>query len=199
MIPNTQVMLRPVDPFAHGGDQAAMVQADGSFSITNCDAASYAVRFTAPTGTYVKSIMFNQQDATTHPIDLSRGAGGELAIVVRPGAASVTATVQESNEPGAPLDVVLIPDLWTENGLMPVLHATSKDGKFSFNGIPPGHYTAVAARGVEADLWRNAAFVRAMRERGASIELAENDQKIVSTPEVTGGEIDRIELQLGLY
>jgi hypothetical protein len=204
-IEKIDVTLRPVDLVAASGCQTIRTQPDGTFAITNCDAANYAVRFSPPSGTYIKAIAFNGQDAMTHPIDLSRCSGGELKIVIRPGAASMTATVGDStalspiNQSSKSFDVVLIPDSWTENELIPVIHAAGRDGQFSAVGLAPGHYTAIAATGVDRRLWESAAFVHQVQARGAGFELAENEQKQVVVAQLTEDEADRMELQLGLY
>ncbi len=198
-----RVTIRPVETGAIGGFQSAEIQPDGTFTLTNCDPANYAVRFLPPSGTYVKSIVFNQQDAMTHPMDLSRGSGGELTIIVRPGAASVAGTLdssapQEANGSQKSFDVALISDLWDENGLVPVRSASSRNGSFSMNGIPPGHYSVIATSGVDMRLWENAKFVNEMQFHGVGIDLAENDQKQLTVPYLTYDEIDQLESRLGI-
>ncbi len=198
-----RVTLRPVEAGAISGSQSAEIQPDGTFVLSNCDPANYAVRFLPPSGTYVKSIVFNQQDAMTHLMDLSRGSGGELTIIVRPGAASVTGTLdssasQDASESQKSFDVALISDLWDENGLVPVHHATSKDGHFSVSGLSPGHYSAVATTTVDMRLWDNVKFVHEMQTRGVGIDLAENDKKQLSVPYLAYSEIDLLQSRLGI-
>lgn len=117
-------------------------------------------------------------------------------IVVRTGSASITASVQGSNKV---LDMALIPDTWTADGLAPVMHAVSKDGTYTVAEIPPGHYTAVAVTNIEQHVWQSAEFVHAKEAKGVGIDFAENDQKNIVAPVLTADEIDAIELQLGLY
>ena len=76
--------MRPVETAAVGVSQIAEIQPDGTFTFTNCDPASYAVRFFPPSGTYIKAILFNNQDVNTQLMDLSRGTGGQMTLVVRP-------------------------------------------------------------------------------------------------------------------
>jgi hypothetical protein len=192
------VMLRPVEPTGASGCQSAETQPDGTFRITNCDVAAYAVKFSPPAGTYVKEITFNAQDALTHPIDLSHCSGGELKIVIRPGAAAVTATIKDSDS-NKSFDVFLIPDTWAENELIPVVHAIGKDGKYSALGLTPGRYSALAANGIDPHLWENAKFIQQVKARGAECDLAENEQRQLVIPQLTEAEITQIELQLGLY
>jgi hypothetical protein len=200
-----EVILKPVEPVVLTGYQKAQIQPDGTFAITNCEAANYAVRFSPPAGTYIKSIVFNGQDAMSHPLDLSRGSGGEVDIMLRPGAASVVATIQDSGEPAKKgtatpeMDVVMIPDSWAENGLIPVLRAAHKDGRYAVGGMAPGHYSAVAAAGVDPRLWENPVFVHEMEARGLPVDLVENDQKQIVLPVLTGQDVDQIELRLGIY
>ena len=205
-IGNGRVTIRPVEAGAIGGPQTVEIQPDGSFTFTNCDPASYAVRFLPPAGAYIKSLVFNQQqDALTHLLDLSKGTGGDLTIVVRSGAASVTGAIADapvSQDASGSLqklfEVALISDLWEENNLVPVRHASSKDGHFSMNGIPPGHYSAIATTGVEMRLWENGKFVREMQARGVGVDLAESDQKQISVPYLSFDEVDQLQSRLGI-
>jgi hypothetical protein len=190
------ITLRPIDAEAASGYQTAPVQPDGSFSLSNCDAAHYAVVYKPPAGLYIRSISFNGQDAMTHVMDFASTSGGELKIVMKTGAASVMASVQNATEPA---DVILIPDNWTPNGLVPVIHSVSKDGHFSALGIAPGHYSAIAVWGVARHLWDNAAFVNQMQARGTQFDLAESDQKQLSVPRLSEDDLNQIKLQLGLY
>jgi hypothetical protein len=199
-----RVVISPVETAAIGGSRTAGIQPDGTFAFTNCDPASYVVRFLAPSSTYVKSISFNDQDVSTQLMDLSRGTGGQLTVVLRANPAALSGTITDAplaeGANGAPklYDVALIPDLWRENGSVPIGHATSKDGRFSFSGIPPGHYTAISYSGVESRLWEVAKFVREMQSRGVGIDLAENDQKQIAVPYLALADIDQIEYRLGI-
>jgi hypothetical protein len=203
-LPKGKVTIKPVDADAIGGPQTADIQPDGTFVFTNCDPASYLVRFLPPPGAYVKSLEFNKQDALTHPMDLSRGSGGELTIVLHPGTATLAgslldpAGVPDAGGEQKAFDVTLISDLWEENGVVPVRHATGKDGRFSFTGIPPGHYSAIATTGVEMRFWENAKFVHEMQSRGVAVDLAENDQKQLAVPYLTYEEIDQLQFRLGI-
>ncbi len=68
-----------MDPIAPSGSVAAKIQADGSFSMKNAD-ITYAVRYSAPSGMYVKSMELNGQDALSHYLELSSIGGGGMKI-----------------------------------------------------------------------------------------------------------------------
>lgn len=191
-----EVKLEAVDPIAPAGSLVAKIQAAGSFSISNADAVTYAIRYTPPAGMYVKSIELNGQDALLHYLELSNSAGGGMKIVLLPGPGSVTAS-QGSNSTAS--DVILIPDFWTDSELTPVVHLASNGNGFSAIGLAPGGYTAVATAWLDRQNWANDAFVQEMRSRGTSFSLRENEQKVITAVEVGSDEINRIELQLGLY
>jgi hypothetical protein len=199
-----RVTIRPVETAAIGVPQSVEIQPEGTFTLTNCDPASYAVRFFPPSGTYVKAILFNNQDVNTQLMDLSRGTGGQMTVVVRPNPASLSGTITDSaptaDASGAQqsFDVALISDLWTENGIVPIRHAHSKDGRFTASGIPPGRYMAIATTAIDGHLWEIAKFVREMQSRGVGIDLAESDQKQVAVPYLTLAEVDQIQARLGI-
>lgn len=190
------VKLEAVDLIAPAGSLWAKIQPDGSFYLSNADAVTYAVRYSPPSGLYVKSIELNGQDALSHYLDLSSSAGGALKIVLQPGAGSV-AVSQGPNSTAS--DVILIPDVWIDSNLTPVVHLTSNGSGFSTAGLTPGGYTAVATAPLDRQTWAVDAFVREMRSRGTSFTLHENEQKIITAAEASKDEINRIELLLGIY
>jgi len=196
-VANGVINLRPAEAFASGLTQMAHFNPDGSFTVTDCDPAKYLVRVFPPAGTYVKSIVFNQQDITTELLDLSKGSGGDLTVTIRPGAATLTGTVS-SSESQTLFDVALIPDSWLPNGLTPVRHAATKDGRFTFSNVHPGRYTAVATTGVDNKFWEMAPFLREIAAHGVPVDLVENDQKQINVPYVTFAEIDILRSRLGL-
>jgi hypothetical protein len=196
LIKSGEIKLEAVDLIAPTGSLVAKIQADGSFSISNADAVTYAVRYSPPSGMYAKSIEVNGQDALSHYLDLSSSAGGEMRIVLRPGAGSVTV----SNGPNSTSSqVTLIPDFWINSSLTPVIYLAPYEKAFSATGLTPGHYTAVATARLDQQTWANDAFVQEMRSRGTPFELRENEQKLITPAEVSKDEINRIELQLGIY
>ena len=193
-----RVTIRPVEPSAPGISQAADIRPDGTFVFTNCDPSNYVVRVSPPSGTYVKSIVFNQQEITAQMLDLSRGSGGDLAVTLRPGPASLSGTVSDSGAAGTLFDIALIPGNWAPNGIAPVRHLATRNGRFSVNDLVPGHYTLVATTGTENILWENASFVHNMESQGVGLDLAENDKKSVSVPFVPFAAIDQLRSRLGL-
>ncbi len=196
-----RVLIKPAEAFAIGGPQTAEIQPDGTFTLTNCDPVSYSVRVFPPSGTYVKSIVFNQQDISNQLMDLSKGSGGELTVTVRQGMASIAGTISDASstaEGSTLFDIAFIPDGWVPTGLVSIRHAASKEGHFSAANLPPGHYNAVATTGVDAPLWEIASFVHALAERGAGVEVTANDQKNLTVPFVTFAEINELRMHLGL-
>jgi hypothetical protein len=191
-----EVKLDAVDPIAPGGSVVAQIQADGSFSISSADAVTYAIRCVPPAGMYVKSAELNGQDALAHYLELASGVGGGLKILLRPGAASVTFSKPPESKAS---DVVLIPDVWIDSNLTPVVHLAAHGNVFTASGLTPAGYTAVATTTLERQTWANDAFVQEMRSRGTAFSLAEGEQKVISPPEFNRDEIDGIELRLGIY
>jgi hypothetical protein len=195
-----EVKLEAVDPIAPAGSVVGQIQADGNFSLSSADAVTYAIRCVPPAGMYVKSAELNGQDALAHYLELGSGVGGGLKILLRPGAASVS--VSKAPESKA-TDVVLIPDVWIDSNLTPVVHLVSRGKAFTASGLTPGGYTAVATAGLDAQTygqaWANDIFVQEMRSRGTTFSLGEGEQKVISPPEFNRDEIDGIEFRLGIY
>ena len=196
-----RVRIKPAEPSSIAASQIADIQPDGTFTFSNCDPVKYSVGVSPPSGTYVQSIVFNQQDIGTQFMDLSKGSGGELSVTVRKGLATVTGSVADaSSTPEGSLlfDIAFIPDLWVPNGLAYVHHVQSRNERFSAANLPPGHYAVVATTSVDSRSWEIPSLVHALAERGIAIELAENDQKSLTVPYVTLAEINDLRTRLGL-
>ena len=127
-----------------------------------------------------------------------------MTVVVRANPASLSGTIidpistADASGTKQSFDIALISDLWTENGIVPIRHAHSKDGRFTANGIPPGRYTAVATTSLDPHLWEIGKFVREMESRGVAVDLAENDQKQVVVPFLALEDVDQIQSRLGI-
>ncbi len=144
----------------------------------------------------MKSLVFNQQDITNQPMDLSRGSGGELIVTLRPGPATLKGTV--SATPDTFYIVTLIPEGWTPNGSAMIRHVASSGGHFTAANLPPGHYSIVATTGREANFWDIPSFVHEMEARAVGIDVSENDQKSVAVPYLNLTDVNEIQTRLGL-
>ena len=60
-----------------------------------------------------------------------------------------------------------------QNGvLVPIAKTTSDDeGRFRFEGIPPGDYRLFCWEDVQIDDWRNPAFLTAVQDRGKTVRV----------------------------
>ncbi len=94
---------------------------------------------------YVEAIRYNGVESTDGVITLAPGA--ELQIVVDDQPASLSGTVQNGNSPAPLASAVLV--RWPITRINPLAPyqftvRSDGDGKFTFTGLPPGEYRALA-------------------------------------------------------
>jgi Carboxypeptidase regulatory-like domain len=201
----TRIMLLPLEPVVLSTrPKYTTVKPDGSFVFENLDPSKYLIRASAPPGTYVQSIRYNQQTVTVQPIDLTSGSGGELHVILRNGAAQVEGTVQsasaETETGSAPATgiVLVLPDSFAADG-WGAQTAPVRDGKFSIDSAQPGHYTAFAIQRYDRDLWRNTDFLREVSTQGISLEVGENTQEHIALTEITEEQVNQAAVRAGIF
>src|ERR1700761_6302316 len=97
-----RVTLMPMASAPVGGFQTVAVQGDGTFTLENVAPGEFSVRVVGtPSGTYLKSVLYNRQDVTLTGIDLTQGGSGEIDVVLRTGAGEVDGAISGGLGKGA--------------------------------------------------------------------------------------------------
>lgn len=148
-VPRATVSFTPVD---RGPELRAdfQTEGDGSFRSYNLLPIVYSVDIGGlPEGFYVKSIQFQGRAVPDWRVDLSSGAGGELAFEVASDGGEVTGKVEK---PGA---VVQIFQAGADSARS--VRADAR-GEFRFGSLPPGDYSVIAWDDLDDDLAQYAPF-----------------------------------------
>ena len=180
-----RVRLTPVeDPTPYYAQ--AEVMPDGTFAIPGSFAGPFRIDVEGlPAGAYLKSAAYGKQDALG-VLNLAFQPGDEkLAIVLGANGAQISGAVRD--EDGKPLDgvVTLIPDPpQPQKASLYRLAETAENGRFQFQGIPPGKYRLYAWEEFESGAQFDPEVTAPFQPRSVSIEVTEGERKEVTLPRI---------------
>ncbi|HTU48093.1 MAG TPA: carboxypeptidase regulatory-like domain-containing protein [Bryobacteraceae bacterium] len=192
-----RVNLMPTGAGAVGGFQTVAAQGDGSFRLDNVPPGEYTVRVVGtPSGSYVKSVLYNRQDIMTAGIDLTQGGGGEIEVILRTGTGEVDGTISSATATHTTM-MVLAAETLGADGSGVFFGNMQASGNFVIGNVPPGRYYAFAVERW-SPLWQNPDFLRQMQNQGASVDVAENGRVQVQLPVITTDQVQAAAMPLGL-
>jgi len=169
-------------------NRGGRVTAD-AFQIANVAPAVYCVSASPMAeGLYVKSVRFGDTDITRKPLDLTKGGGGTIDILLSPHAADVTGTMR--NAGGVPMQGIRV-SLWPRDGAGwdavggVKSGTTDQKGTVLIGNLPPGDYYLAAWEDASDGLVEYSEFRRRFEREAARIHLDENshlaaDLKLIS-------------------
>lgn len=176
-LPDLQVSLEPRGEGVIGGDASVSVKKDGSFNIDNVRPGRYQLSVSGLTDArYVKAAYLGEKDITRSDVDLTRGAAGEIKIVVSAAGGKVDGVVlDDQQEPVKTAMVALVPEprFRDQNQLFKFV-TTDQNGKFSLRGIAPGQYKAFASKEIDPDSYRDPETVASFDGLGQALTVQEN-------------------------
>jgi hypothetical protein len=160
-------------------------QGSGAFTFARgLDPSTYRVHFShLPTGTYLKSIRYGNQDAIHAPLDLTGGGGGTLDILLSSKVATVSGDVKKA---GVVVTVwPRIPEL--DGGVKSV--STDQDGHFEISDLGPGDYYLAAWEEIDHDLLQAPTFLARFQSEVSTITVEEGarvsaDAKLITRERV---------------
>jgi protocatechuate 3,4-dioxygenase beta subunit len=176
---------------AMGGSTGGRTKGDGTFSISNAAAGVYTVTVLGiPENCYLKSIRFGDEDALANGLNLARGAGSSVDIVLSPSAGSVEAVVLDAKQqPATGVYVVAVPEgARADSQQYYKMGVTDPYGRASLKGLAPGDYKLYAWEGVEANAWQDPDFRKQYERSGESISIRENGRESKQLTVLTGGD-----------
>jgi protocatechuate 3,4-dioxygenase beta subunit len=176
------VGLQPMVSTPLGGNTSSQVYADGNIKLEGALPGRYYLGSAAPQGTYIKSVRFNGTDVTRTPIEVPRGGGGTLEILLAKNPAGISGTVQ--TEKGDPMPAVVV-SLWPQDpdqasaagGVR--TFTTAQNGTFQAQGLRPGTYYVAAFEVIDSGLVQARDFLTQLTGDATKVELKEG-----STPSV---------------
>jgi hypothetical protein len=183
-----RVMLRSNSVQVAGAPPASPVQADGTFTLQEAGQDDYRLMVSGlPRNAYVKAARLGGVDVLSDGLRLDRQPGGPLEILVSLNTGIAHGVVQgERQEPAANVTVVFVPDAARRNRLdLYRTTSTNAQGKFHFEGLPPGDYTVFAWEDVETGAWHNLDFIRQFEGRGKPLRIDERSASNIELRVIT--------------
>jgi len=176
---SVNISLMPQGPMPMGG-AFARVKDDATFALENVNADNYTITVRGlPPTFYVKSIRMGDADGLEAGLDLTRGAGGVLDILVSPSGGEVDGSVADpKGQPAPGATVVLVPDTrHRERQDLFKTAASDTSGHFSLKGISPGEYKLFAWEDVEMGAYQDPEFLKPFESRGESVTIREGSHE----------------------
>jgi len=129
------------------GGAWARVKKDGTFEMLDVPDGSFAFSINGlEEGWYIKAVRLGGADILTKGLEVEKGeSGGTIEVVLSKGGAQLEGSVKQDDKPMVGVRVRITPDPETPyNRLRSRSTSTDQGGHFSFIGIAPGHYRAIA-------------------------------------------------------
>jgi hypothetical protein len=165
------------------------LQPDGRFVIGNVIAPlQYRVAINClKEGFYLKEARYGGEDVVGRAFHIAATEPRTLDIVFAPNAAAVEGVVTDDRLAPAPGSrAVLVPanrariDLYRSE-------IVGRDGRFTFEDLPPGDYKVFAWDGIEDYAYFDADLMRQVEDRGETIHLLEGARQRVTVRSIPGG------------
>ncbi len=127
-----------------------------------------------PGNLYIKSMRHGAANVLTNGLHLKGGTDSPLEIVLAPATGVVSGEVVDARSGPMPnIVVALVPDL-PEFRNVPTYYkngTTDYNGRFQFNGVPPGEYKLFAWEYTQQDSWQNGDFLRPYENTGKPVRI----------------------------
>jgi Carboxypeptidase regulatory-like domain len=127
----------------HGG----RVKPDGSFELKNVPEGNYAIQVYGEDESrwYVKSARLGSDDVLEHGLEVEKGTGGTLEIVISAARAQLDGSVTQDEKPVVGARVRIVADSETPYNRMRRRDTTTdQNGQFVLSGVAPGKYRVTA-------------------------------------------------------
>jgi protocatechuate 3,4-dioxygenase beta subunit len=182
-------------PMGGVGFAGAVVKEDFSFNITDILDGRYRLNvFGIPPEAYLKSARLGTEDVLEKGLLVSGTRKlPALDVVLSSRGAKLTGTVNDKDDkPQAAATVVLIPDDQPK-GIPPLFKTSSTDqnGKFSLQGIRPGHYKLYAFEQIETGAFQDPEYMKKFSDSGHSFNLAENAQETITLKAIPAADVEQ--------
>ena len=134
-----------------------------------------------PEDAYVKSARLGSTDVLTNGLRVDGPIQESLDIEAGLAAGQIEGRVVDgAQKPLSALRVVLVPDKEQRNRLDLYRNVLSDtEGRFRFQGLPPGDYKLFAWEFADKDFWLDADFLRLYEDKGTSVHIKEGSKEVL--------------------
>jgi hypothetical protein len=184
-----RVVATPAErPLAANLTQTATgtVDASGRFTVPGVLPGAYRITASgAGNGWSLESSVVGGQDSLDFPVEIGPGqaaTGGVITFTDRRTQLSGTLT-NERGQPAPSFTLILYAadeQFWGPQSRRILPTRPDTDGRFTFNGFPPGEYKLAVLADVETGAWFDPAFLQQMEGAAISITVAEGEKKVQS-------------------
>ncbi|HUR19840.1 MAG TPA: carboxypeptidase-like regulatory domain-containing protein, partial [Vicinamibacterales bacterium] len=169
----------------------AAADANGRFTFTGISPGHYRIRASGAAGWTVKGVIAEGKDTLDFPLEVKPGENlANVNVEFTDKFTDLKGTIQSQiGQPTADFTVIIFssdPRYWVPLGRRIRSARPSTDGKFSFNGLPPGDYRIAAVTDVEPGAWNDPALLQELMTQSVAVRLVEG-QPIVQDLRVSGG------------
>jgi len=182
---NMRVILRTQDSGAgmFGPQPNGRLKEDGTFTMSNVAADRYnVVVFGLPDGFYQKSVRSGDDEVLASGLDLSKGPGGPIEIVLSPNAGQAEGVLQnDKQQPATGATVVMVPQEKERRDQMSYYKTVTTDqyGRFTLKNLDPGEYKVFAWEDVETGAYMDPEFMKPVESLGESVTIRENSKELL--------------------
>ena len=159
------------------------IKEDGTFTISNVAADRYNfAMFGLPDGFYLKSIRSGDDEVLASGLDLSKGPGGPIEIVLSPNAGQAEGVLQnDTQQPATGATVVMVPQEKERRDQMQYYKTVTTDqyGRFTLKNLDPGEYKVFAWEDVETGAYMDPEFMKPVESLGESVTIRENSKELL--------------------
>jgi len=184
-----QIMLESVDSGQSYNYSSNSAQGTFSQKVTP---GSYRMNVSRAPKTYVKSMRFGEQDASSGRIEVTN-AGGTFNVMMGTDVGELQGLVQNENgEPAAGAIVIVAPASEFQDRMDLFLTTmTSEDGKFDYQDFAPGEYKVFAwAAGGDQDILQSVELRKAFDSKAASVSVEPSGHASVQLKLISAAEIE---------
>ena len=196
--PGLRVALTPAlraGEVAMGASDAAVVAADGSFSLVGVPSGRFRIAPPTPAvaaNWSMKSAMLQGQDVLDEPFEVMGTDLSGLTITFTDKVSEINGSLEDvSGRPAPDFYVIVFPvdqKYWMQGSRRIKTARPGLDGKYVIRGLPPGTYRIGAVTDVETNDWFEAWFLQQLLPASAEITISDGEKK--SFPLKIGGVHD---------
>jgi len=154
---------------------------DGQFKVEGLQFGKYdLLPLRLPDGFYLKAATYGGADVLNRPFEFESGGTSKLEILLSTRVAHVEGAVTTpAGKAASGVIVALVPASRDRYDLY-LTEQTDERGKFVFNELNPGDYTAFAWESIEENAWMNADFLSRYKQFGRPVHLEEESKEILN-------------------
>lgn len=166
---------------------------DGTFVVPNVAPGKYRINvFGTPEGTYLKSVLLENQDVLASGFDLSQGAGASTVQIILSAAGQIDGTIQTDQQQSTQGSVVtLVPDPpQPDQSSLYRMSTADQSGHFSFKNLAPGKYRLYAWEELENGSQFDPEFLKPHESQSVLVKVSENGYEQVTVTRIASARVD---------